>query len=208
MNIRLDHKLILGMVTEGTSVLDLGCGEGELLHLLEKEKRVRGQGIELSEHAIYTCVEKGLNVYHGDIDSGLSEYGEGSFDYVIMNESLQQVWKPGIVLDEALRVGRKVIVGFPNFAYYPVRLQVFFRGITPVTPSLPYMWYDTPNVHFISIRDFKEYCKMKGFSVLDSAFIRKDRVSRILPNIFADTAIFMISAASKPGSLSNPRPLQ
>lgn len=192
--IRLDHKLILGMVTEGASVLDLGCGEGELLSLLEKEKKVKGQGIEFSEQAIYSCVEKGLSVYHGDIDTGLSEYGDGSFDYVILNESLQQVWKPGIVLNEALRVGRKVIVGFPNFAYYPVRLQVFFRGITPVTPSLPYMWYDTPNVHFISIKDFEEYCEKRGFSVLESAFIRKNRVIRILPNLFADTGIFMISS--------------
>lgn len=192
--IRLDHKVILGMVTEGASVLDLGCGEGELLYLLEKEKKVIGQGIEFSEQAIYSCVEKGLSVYHGDIDTGLSEYRDGSFDYVILNESLQQVWKPGIVLNEALRVGRKVIVGFPNFGHYPVRIQVFFGGRTPVTPSLPYMWYDTPNVHFISIRDFEEYCKTRGVSVLESVFIRKDRVTRILPNLFADTGIFMISS--------------
>lgn len=193
MEIRLDHKVILGMVAEGASVLDLGCGKGELLYLLEKERKINGQGIEFSEQAIYSCVEKGLSVHHGDIDSGLSEYGDGSFDYVILNESLQQVWKPGTVLDEALRVGRKVIVGFPNFAYYPVRLQVFFGGITPVTPSLPYMWYNTPNVHFISIKDFREYCNKREFSVLDSVFIGNDRVIRILPNLFADTAIFMIS---------------
>ncbi len=193
MEIRLDHKAILGMVKEGASVLDLGCGEGDLLYLLEKEKKVRGQGIEFSEQAIYSCVEKGLSVHHGDIDSGLSEYADGSFDYVILNESLQQVWKPSRVLDEALRVGRKAIVGFPNFAYYPVRLQVFFGGITPVTPSLPYMWYNTPNVHFISIKDFREYCEKRDFSVLESLFIRKDKAVRILPNLFADTAIFMIT---------------
>ena len=196
--IRLDHKVILGMVTDGASVLDLGCGEGELLSILEKEKKVIGQGIEFSEQAIYSCVEKGLSVYHGDIDTGLSEYGDGSFDYVILNESLQQVWKPGVVLNEALRVGRKVIVGFPNFGYYSVRLQVFFGGRTPVTPSLPYMWYDTPNVHFISISDFEEYCKNRGVSVLDSVFIRKNSVTRILPNLFADTGIFMISKTPSP----------
>lgn len=193
MEIRLDHKMILGMVTEASSVLDLGCGEGELLYLLEKEKKVRGQGIELSEQAIYSCVEKGLSVHHGDIDSGLSEYGDESFDYVILNESLQQVRIPDNVVKEALRVGRKVIVGFPNFGYYPVRLQVFFGGITPVTPSLPYMWYNTPNAHFISIKDFRDYCEKREFSVLDSVFIRKNRITRILPNLFADTAIFTIS---------------
>src|SRR3990172_129782 len=196
--IRLDHKVILGMVTDGASVLDLGCGEGELLSILEKEKKINGQGIEFSEQAIYSCVEKGLSVHHGDIDSGLSEYGDGAFDYVILNESLQQVWKPGAVLNEALRVGRKVIVGFPNFAHYSVRLQVFFGGRTPVTPSLPYMWYDTPNVHFISISDFEEYCKNRGVSVLDSVFIRKNSVTRILPNLFADTGIFMISKTPSP----------
>lgn len=186
------------MVTEGASVLDLGCGEGDLLYLLEKEKKVNGQGIELSEQAIYSCVAKGLSVHHGDIDSGLSEYGDRSFDYVILNESLQQVYNPDNIVNEALRVGRKVIVGFPNFGYYPVRLQVFFGGITPVTPSLPYMWYNTPNVHFISIKDFRQYCEKRGFKVLESAFIRKDRVTIILPNLFADTAIFMISKTPSP----------
>jgi methionine biosynthesis protein MetW len=195
MNIRLDHKAILGMVARGGSVLDLGCGEGDLLYLLEKEKRATGQGIEFNEQAIYSCVEKGLSVHHGDIDTGLSEYGDGSFDYVILNESLQQVWKPDNVVKEALRVGRKVIVGFPNFGYYPVRLQVFFGGITPVTKSLPYMWYDTPNVHFISIKDFRKYCGIRGFRVLDSVFIRKERIIRILPNLIADTAIFMITGS-------------
>lgn len=193
MEIKLDHKLILGMVTEGASVLDLGCGEGELLYLLEKEKKVNGQGIEFSEQAIYSCVAKGLSVHHGDIDSGLSEYGDGSFDYVILNESLQQVLNPDNVVKEALRVGRKVIIGFPNFGYYPVRLQVFFGGITPVTPSLPYMWYNTPNVHFISIKDFRNYCGKRGFRVMESAFISKERIIRVLPNLLADTAIFMIS---------------
>ncbi|MEK6725846.1 MAG: methionine biosynthesis protein MetW [Deltaproteobacteria bacterium] len=109
--IKLDHKLILGIVMGGASVLDLGCGEGDLLYLLEQENKVRGQGIEFSEQAIYSCVEKGLSVHHGDIDSGLSEYGDGSFDYVILNESLQQVWNPDNVVKEALRVGRKVIIG-------------------------------------------------------------------------------------------------
>lgn len=196
LDIRLDHKLILGMVAEDTSVLDLGCGEGDLLYLLEKEKKVRGQGIEFSEQAIYSCVEKGLSVHHGDIDSGLSEYGDDSFDYVILNESLQQVWNPDNVVKEALRVGRKAIIGFPNFGYYPVRMQVFFGGITPVTTSLPYMWYNTPNVHFISIKDFRGYCEKRGFVVLESLFIRKDMVVRVMPNLFSDTAIFMIAKLS------------
>jgi len=137
-NPSLDHKAILEWVHEGASVLDLGCGDGELLALLVRERHVKAQGIEIDEQAIYQCVAKGLSVFHEDIDHGLSDYADQSFDYVILNQSFQQVKKPDIVLREALRVGREVIVGFPNFAHYQARLQIFFRGRTPVTPSLPY----------------------------------------------------------------------
>src|SRR4030066_445427 len=124
----LEYGAILKWIRQGSSVLDLGCGNGELLALLVREKKVRAQGIEIDEHAIYQCVAKGLSVFHEDIDNGLSDYGDQSFDYVILNQSFQQVKKPDIVLREALRVGKEVIIGFPNFAYFPARLQIFFRG--------------------------------------------------------------------------------
>ena len=133
--IPLEYRTILEWVSQGSTVLDLGCGDGELLSLLTRAKNVRAQGIEIDEQAIYQCVAKGLSVFHEDIDNGLSEYGDKSFDYVILYQSFQQVKKPDVVLKEALRVGREVIIGFPNFAHYRARLQIFFKGKTPVTSS-------------------------------------------------------------------------
>ena len=124
----LEHGVILEWIEAGSSVLDLGCGDGELLSLLVREKKVKAQGIEIDEQAIYRCVARGLSVFHQDIDNGLSEYADKSFDYVILNQSFQQVKKPDIVLTEALRVSRKVIISFPNFAHYRARLQIFFNG--------------------------------------------------------------------------------
>jgi methionine biosynthesis protein MetW len=192
-NPSLDHKAILGWVHQGSSVLDLGCGDGELLALLVEERHVRAQGIEIDEQAIYQCVAKGLSVFHEDIDNGLSDYADRSFDYVILNQSFQQVKKPDVVVKEALRVGRKVIIGFPNFAHYSARLQIFFKGKTPVTASLPYEWHDTPNLHFLSISDFIEYCYERKIKIEKSFFIGKNRGVRILPNLFAMTGIFLIS---------------
>ncbi len=192
-NPSLDHKAILEWIHEGASVLDLGCGDGELLALLVRERHVKAQGIEIDEQAIYQCVAKGLSVFHEDIDNGLSDYADQSFDYVILNQSFQQVKKPDIVLREALRVGSEVIVGFPNFAHYQARLQIFFRGRTPVTPSLPYEWHDTPNLHFLSISDFIGYCHQKNIKIERAAFAGKKRRIRILPNLFGLTGIFLIS---------------
>jgi methionine biosynthesis protein MetW len=189
----LGYKAILKWIRQDSSVLDLGCGDGALLDLLVRERNVRAQGIEIDEQAIYQCVAKGLSVFHEDIDDGLSDYGDQSFDYVILNQSFQQVKKPDIVLREALRVGRKVIVGFPNFAHYQARLQIFLKGKTPVTPSLPYEWHDTPNLHFLSISDFIAYCRQKNVKLEKAAFVGKKRGIKIIPNLFALTGIFLIS---------------
>jgi methionine biosynthesis protein MetW len=189
----LEYRTIVEWVRQGSSILDLGCGNGELLSLLVREKSVRGQGIEINEQAIYQCVAKGLSVFHEDIDNGLSDYPDQSFDYVILNQSFQQVKNPDIVLKEALRVGGEVIVGFPNFVHYLARLQIFFRGKTPLTPSLPYEWHDTPNLHFLSISDFVEYCHKRNIKIRKSFFIGKSGRVVIFPNLFALTGIFLIS---------------
>ena len=139
-DVQFDHKVILDLIQEQSTVLDLGCGTGDLLYLLIKEKKARVQGIEIDEQAIYKCVAKGLNVFHGDVDSGLSEFNDKSFDYVVLNQSLQQILHVDKVLIDALRVGKKVIVGIPNFAHYKSRLQMFFQGKAPITEALPYQW--------------------------------------------------------------------
>ncbi len=192
-DIQLDHEVILSLVGAQSSVLDLGCGNGDLLYLLIKEKKVHGQGIEIDEQAIYKCVAKGLNVFHGDIDTGLAEFSDKSFDYVVLNQSMQQIIHVDKVLIDALRVGKQVIVGFPNFAYYKARLQLFFKGKTPVTGLLPYQWYETPNLHFLSISDFRDYCRSKGINIERRICIGEKRRVAILPNLFAQTGIFLIS---------------
>jgi len=191
--IHLDYKMILGLVQPRSRVLDLGCGTGELLYALIKEKNCRGQGIEIDEKAIYECVAKGLTVSHGDIDTGLSEYKDKSFDYVILNQSLQQIRHVDTALQDALRVGKKVIVGFPNFAYFKSRLQIFFAGRTPVTGALPYQWYETPNLHFLSISDFISYCRLKKIRIEKGIYLNEKNRAILLPNLLAQTGIFLIS---------------
>jgi len=192
-DIRLDHKAIADMIPVGASVLDLGCGEGELMYMLVKEKKAKAQGIDIDEQAIYKCVAKGLSVYHGDLDSGLSDYADKSFDFVILNQSLQQVRHLESVLYDSLRVGKKVIVGFPNFAYYKARIQMFFVGKAPITPALPYQWYDSPNLHFLSISDFQEYCQKRGIKIENTKFISKSKIIKAFPNLRANIGIFLIS---------------
>jgi methionine biosynthesis protein MetW len=192
-NQRLDHQVILDWIKPGATVLDLGCGEGELLDLLVKEKGAIAQGIEISEQAIYQCVARGLSVFHEDIDRGLSGYGDRSFDYIILNQSLQQVRNLDTVMKDSLRIGRKVIIGFPNFAHYGARCQLFFQGKAPVTAALPFEWHDTPNLHFLSIWDFMTYCRKRKIAIDQSACLTGSGAVKVLPNLFARTGLFLIS---------------
>ena len=190
---RLDHAVIAGIIRPGSKVLDLGCGDGDLLLRLKEEKQADVRGIELNERSIHRCVEKGLSVYHGDIDSGLSAYHAGAFDYVILNQTFQQVKNVDYVIDESLRVGKRVIVGFPNFAHFAARAILFFLGRVPMTPSLPYEWHDTPNLRFLSISDFSKYCAEKGIEVLAARYLGCKAEMRFLPNMIARNALFVIT---------------
>ena len=191
--IRPDHRVISDMIAPGSRVLDLGCGTGDLMYLLMRQKNAWVQGIELDEQAIYECVKKGLSVCQSDIESGLSEYPDGSFDYVILNQSLQEIRKVFFLLREALRVGSRAIVGFPNFAHMNARRCLGIVGRAPMTPSLPYRWYDTPNVRFLSITDFRDFCAEKGFRVEQARFLNGEKKVTFLPNLRALGAIFLLS---------------
>jgi methionine biosynthesis protein MetW len=190
---RLDHKIIYSIVDEGSRILDLGCGEGDLLYLLARDKHVVAQGIEMDDKAIQACVKKGLSVFHDNIMSGLSEYPDASFDFVILNQSMEEVTNVDDVIREALRIGRKAIVGFPNFAYFRSRWMMFFKGRAPITKSLPYSWFNTPNVRFLSILDFKEFCDEKGIKVLGAHYLGEKDEVKILPNLMALNAIFVLT---------------
>jgi methionine biosynthesis protein MetW len=189
----LDHKVIYSIIEKGSRVLDLGCGKGELLYPLVRDKLIRAQGIELDDKAIQECVKKGLSVFHDDIESSLNEFPDNSFDYVILNQSMQQVKKVGDVIHESLRIGRKVIVGFPNFAYFRSRFMLFFRGKSPVTRSLPYLWFDTPNVRFLSVTDFQNFCKEKNIRIVEAHYLGEKKQIRFCPNLLALNVIFVLT---------------
>jgi methionine biosynthesis protein MetW len=195
-SLRLDHRIITSLIEQNSRVLDLGCGEGELLEYLVKKRGIEGYGIEINEAAIYRCVEKGLSVSHEDIDSGLKDYPDNFFDYVILNQTMQQVHRPKKAIHRALRIGKKVIVGFPNFCYHSARFRITVLGLVPITRSLPYTWFETPNLHFLSIKDFQQFCKHEKIHIEKVYYLSRKRTTRFLPNLFAYNALFVLRKAT------------
>ncbi|MGQ9763491.1 MAG: methionine biosynthesis protein MetW [Armatimonadota bacterium] len=193
---RPEFRYIVDMVEPGSRVLDLGCGEGHLLKILQLQKRARVQGIEISERAIQECIAKGIFVYHGDLDEGLADFNDKSVDYVILTSTIQVLHRPDFLILEAARVGRECIISIPNFAYWRNRFQLMFFGQMPRTKTLPYEWYDTPNIHLTTIRDFVRFCRERSLEILEGIYIVLEKTPcrrvRFCPNIFADYAIFRL----------------
>ncbi|MFQ3548265.1 MAG: methionine biosynthesis protein MetW [Armatimonadota bacterium] len=194
--IKPEFRYIVNMVEPGSRVLDLGCGEGQLMKTLQKYKNARIQGIELSPEAVQECVAKGLFVYQGDLDEGLADFNDKSFDYVILTSTLQVLHKPNLLIAEATRVGKKCIVSIPNFAYWRIRFQLMFNGVMPKTKSLPYEWYDSPNIHHTTIKDLTRLFKENNMKILNQIHLVRwpggCKKVKIFPNFFADYGIFEI----------------
>jgi methionine biosynthesis protein MetW len=159
---RVDLEMVADMVAPGARVLDVGCGDGELLHILSERRGVDGRGIEISREGVNECVAKGLAVIQGDADTDLVDYPDDTFDYVILSQTLQATRQPRYVLEQMLRIGQCAIVSFPNFGHWRIRLQVLLRGRMPQTDNLPYAWWESPNIHFCTIKDFRELCEVVG----------------------------------------------
>jgi len=193
---RIDYDLIEGLVPRGATVLDLACGDGELLHALTQAKDVRGSGVELSQEAVEACVGKGLSVFHGDLDEGLADFADASHDVVILSMSLQQLRRPRMIVREMARVGGRCIVSFPNFAHWAPRAQLLLRGRMPVSRELPYEWWDTPNIHLCTIGDFRELCRREDLVIEQELYltsVQKAPPQRIVvPNLLARVAIFVV----------------
>jgi methionine biosynthesis protein MetW len=196
---RIDLKVIAGFVTPGARVLDVGCGDGALLQRLEEEKQAEGRGIELSQKGVNEAVARGLSVIQGDADHDLATYPDGAFDYVILSQTLQATHNPRVVLEELLRIGRKAIVSFPNFGNWRVRGSFVFSGRMPITENLPYSWYDTPNIHFCTVRDFVALTTQidarieKAVALFGNGRVLNRTVRLTLWNLLADQAIFLLS---------------
>jgi len=195
---RYDLSVIASWIEPGSRALDLGCGTGSLLAYLKDEKNVRGTGIEIDEDKVSRAIARGVSALHGDINEEAADYPDGMFDYVILSQTLQQVYEPAAIIDRMLRIGERGIVSFPNFGYYRIRAQLLFRGRAPVSRELPYDWYDTPNIRVISIQDFRMFCAKNGFRILKEAAVssphhhEQGRTVTFLPNLLATYGIFLL----------------
>ena len=194
ITLRPDFAAIAGWVSMGSSVLDLGCGDGSLLKYLRDSRRVAGYGVEIDDDSVLACVKNGVNVIQSDLDRGLSEFENRSFDYVILSQTLQAMRNSERVIADMLRVGSEGIVTFPNFGYWKNRLQVI-GGHMPVSDNLPYEWHDTPNVHLCTIADFERFCAERGVKILERKVLTRGRPVALLPNLLGSLAVYRFQRA-------------
>lgn len=189
---RSEHSIIAGWVGDGKRVLDLGCGDGELLADLTARRRVRGYGIDIADANVLACVKRGVNVIQSDLESGLAGFRDRSFDTVILSQTLQQIHRVEVIIREMLRVGREVIVTFPNFAYWRHRVQLGLSGTMPVSKTLPYEWYDTPNVRMFTVTEFDRFCAARGIDIVDRQVLSGEHKITFAPNLFGQLAFYRI----------------
>ncbi len=192
---RTDLNVVKSWVQPNAHILDLGCGDGTLLSELAAEKNCTGYGLEIDPKKINACVKRRINVIEQDLDTGLRNFESQSFDVVVMSQTLQAVKYPDLVVDEMLRVGKKCIVSFPNFGHWRCRLQLVLRGRMPVSKTLPYHWYDTPNIHLCTIKDFQKTCFAKNISIINRTVVSTSALDQLIKkpaNFFGETAIYQL----------------
>lgn len=198
-DLRQDLSLIASLIPPHSKVLDIGCGDGTLLEYLVEQKQVDGRGIELSQLGVTRSVQRGLSVIQGDADTDLIHYPDQSFDFVISSQVIQATKNPKLVLQESLRIGKQLVLSLPNFGYWKTRWYLFYRGKMPVTKSLSYQWWETPNIHFCTVKDFIFLCQEVNCHIKEQQFIGPDQrplasvLAQLSPNFFAEQAVFLLS---------------
>mgnify|MGYP005738460573 FL=1 len=196
---KIQDDVLAGLIEIKSRVLDVGCGDGNLLLYLKKNKRIDGRGLEINQKNVQECLGKGLAVVEGDAEKDLINYPNRSFDVAILNQAIQQFYEPRRVLNELLRIANKAIITIPNFGYWKVRLNLLFTGTMPVTKTLPHSWYDTPNLHMSSIKDFYNLCNLDNFKVIKSISISSNKISDItsnnleIKNLVSELGVFVVS---------------
>jgi len=189
---RSDYAIIGDIVAPGSRVLDLGCGEGELLEWLAVNKKVDARGVEISGAKVQRAIARGVSVFQCDIDQALADYPDQAFDYVILSQTLQETFHPLQVLREMLRVGQRAIVAFPNFGHWRMRLSMLVSGRAPRTKLFPYEWHESPNIHLLTIEDFEDLARKEGIAVERRYFLAGHRTVSMIPNLLAETAVYLV----------------